>query len=85
LFKIDSISKLYIATAAAKLVSNRSLWLDDMLADHFPELIGRIEYADQITLRMLLQHRSGIPVWIEDPDFPWTRSLTDVSEVLELC
>lgn len=27
-----------------------------------PELEGRIENADRITLRMLLQHRSGIPV-----------------------
>jgi D-alanyl-D-alanine carboxypeptidase len=33
---------------------------------------------------MLLQHRSGIPDWINDPEFPWDKSLTDVNKVLEL-
>ena len=84
LFKIASISKLYVATAAAKLINAQKISLDDVLTDYFPELVGRIEYADQITLRMLLQHRSGIPDWIEDPEFPWTRSLTELDEVLEL-
>ena len=83
LFKIASISKLYIAVAAAKLVNEQRLSLDKTLADYLPELEGRIENADKITLRMLLQHRSGIPDWIEDPEFPWTRSVTDVDEVLE--
>lgn len=84
LFKIGSISKLYIAAATAMLISDNNLALDDTLADYFPELVGRIENADRITLGMLLQHRSGIPDWIEDPNFPWTTSLTDVNEYLEL-
>jgi len=84
LFKIASISKLYVAAATAKMVSNRRLSLDDTLADLLPELKGRIEYTDQITLRMLLQHRSGIPDWIDDPDFPWDKPPTDVGKVLEL-
>ena len=84
LFKIGSVSKLYIAAATAMLISDHKLTLDDTLADYFPELVGRIENADRITLRMLLQHKSGIPDWIEDPDFPWATSLTDVNEYLEL-
>ena len=84
LFKIGSISKLYIAAAAAKLINNNKLMLDDTLAEHFPELADRIENADRITLKMLLQHRSGIPDWIEDPEFPWTTSLANVNEYLEL-
>jgi len=84
LFKIASISKLYVAAATAKLVSAGRLSLDDTLASLFPELNGRIEYADQITLRMLLQHRSGIPDWIDDPEFPWAEPPTDVSKVLDL-
>jgi CubicO group peptidase (beta-lactamase class C family) len=84
LFKIASISKLYVAAATAKLVSNQMLSLDDTLADLLPELNGSIEYANEITLRMLLQHRSGIPDWIEDPEFPWADPPTDVGEVLEL-
>jgi D-alanyl-D-alanine carboxypeptidase len=82
LFKIASISKLYVAAATVRLVTHHYLSLDDTLADLLPELAGRIENADKITLRMLLQHRTGIPDWIEDPDFPWTRSVTDVDSVL---
>ena len=84
LFKIGSISKLYIAAATAKLVNSQSLSLDKTLDNYLPELTGRIENADQISLRMLLQHRSGIPDWIEDPEFPWDKSLTNVNEVLKL-
>lgn len=82
LFKIASISKLYIAAATAKLISNKNLSLDKTLADYLPELAGRIEHADQITLRMMLQHRSGIPNFIDDPKFPWTNVPTNVSELL---
>lgn len=84
LFKIASLSKLYIATAAAKLVTDQSLSLDDTLADHLPELVGRIEYADQITLRMLLQHRSGIPNYTDNDEFDWVLPPSEVSEGLEL-
>lgn len=58
--------------------------LDEWLAKLLPELVGRIENADQITLRILLQPHTGIPDWIEDPEFPWDKSPTDVSKVLEL-
>lgn len=83
LFKIASISKLYIATATAKLVSNKRVSLDKTLADYLPELVGRVEYADQITLRMLLQHRSGIPNFIDDPKFPWANLPIETSELLK--
>jgi len=79
LFKIGSIHKLYIATAIAKLVDDGSLSLDDMLADYFPELVGRIKYADQITLRMMVQHRSGIPNFTDDTEFDWSSCLTSKS------
>ena len=84
LFKIGSIHKLYIATAVAKLVNNGSLSLDDTLADYFPELVGRIEYADQITLRMMVQHRSGIPNFTDDGEFDWFTPQTDEDKNLEL-
>ena len=61
LFNIGSISKLYVAVAVAKLVKDERLSLDKTLADYFPELVGRIENAEKITLRMMAQHRSGIP------------------------
>ena len=84
LFKIASISKLYIAVATTKLVNMQMLSLDATLAELLPKLVGRIENTEQITLRMMLQQRSGIPDWIEDPEFPWTTSLANVDEYLEL-
>ena len=71
LFKIASISKLYIAAATAKLVSTNQLSLDRTLSDYLPQFAGRIENSEKITLRMLLQHRSGIPNFIDDPEFSW--------------
>ena len=84
LFRIGSISKLYIATAVAKLVNNGSLSLDETLADYLPELVGRIEYADQITLRMMVQHRSGIPNFTDDEAWDWFTSQTDINKAREL-
>lgn len=84
LFKIASISKLYIAVAAAKLVHAQRISLDDTLNDLLPELVGRIEYADQITLRMLLQHRSGIPNYVDDEAFDWGEPLLEINENLNL-
>jgi D-alanyl-D-alanine carboxypeptidase len=84
LFKIASISKLYIAAAAAKLVSSKKLSLDKTLADYLPELTGRIKNANQITLRMLLQHRSGIPNFTDDPRCPWFKPSVSTTEILNL-
>lgn len=84
LFKIASISKLYIAAATAKLVHSQQLSLDDTLADHLPELERRIENADHITLKMLLQHRSGIPNFVDQEEFDWSKSHTNISEHLQL-
>lgn len=84
LFKIASISKMYLAVATAKLVKNKSLSLDDTLSKLLPEVTGRIANANQITLRMLLTHRSGIPDWIDDKAFPWGSPPKDVNDVLTL-
>ena len=69
LFKIASISKLYTAVSIAKLAKANELSLDDTLADYFPELVGRIENAETITLKMMVQHRSGIPNFTDNPAF----------------
>ena len=69
LFKIASISKLYIAAATTKLVANQQLSLESTLKQLIPETEGRVENAGEITLKMLLQHRSGIPEYIYEPDF----------------
>ena len=83
LFKIASISKLYIAAATVKLVAAHRLSLDDTLAHLLPQYAGRIANADRITLRMLLRHRSGIPNYITSKGFEWDKT-TDEGHVLGL-
>ncbi|PCH68642.1 MAG: serine hydrolase [Bacteroidales bacterium] len=83
LFKIASISKLYDAVAITKLVNDKRLSLDKTLADYFPELVGRIENAKKITLRMMVQHRSGIPNLTDTPNF-WTDPPKSSEEALAL-
>ncbi|MCR9013607.1 serine hydrolase domain-containing protein [Aquiflexum gelatinilyticum] len=81
LFQIASITKLYVAVATAKLVKEGRLSLDKTLAGYFPELAERIEYSDKITLRMMLQHRSGIPNFVDHPDY-WTNPPKNRQETL---
>lgn len=81
IFKIASITKLYVAVAAAKLVKAERLSLDKTLADYFPELVGRIENANEITLRMMVQHRSGIPNFVDHPDY-WSKPPKNKQETL---
>jgi len=69
LFKIASISKLYVAVAVAKLANDNRLSLDETLADYLPELVGRIENAETITLKLMVQHRSGIPNFTDNNEF----------------
>jgi len=71
LFKIASVGKLYDAVAITKLVHAGRLSLDSTLACYMPELVGRIQYANEITLRMMVEHRSGIPNFTATPNF-WT-------------
>jgi CubicO group peptidase (beta-lactamase class C family) len=81
LFKIASITKLYVAVATARLVQNGRLSLNKTLADYFPELVGRIENAEKITLRMMVQHRSGIPNFVDHPDY-WKNPPKNKQETL---
>lgn len=83
LFKIASINKLYVAVATTKLIKDKRLSLDKTLADYFPELVGRIENAEKITLKMMVQHRSGIPNFTNHPGF-WANPTESAEESLEL-
>ena len=83
LFKIASINKLYDAVAITKLVNDKRLNLNKTLADYFPELKGRIEHAESITLRMMVQHRSGIPNFTNTPNF-WNNPTESSEDALSL-
>ncbi|NQY29804.1 MAG: beta-lactamase family protein [Flavobacteriaceae bacterium] len=82
LFNIGSISKLYVAVAITKLIKDKRLSLDKTLADYFPELVGRIENAEKITLRLMVEHRSGIPNYT-DYGY-WENPPETHEEILEL-
>ncbi len=83
LFKIASVSKLYVALAIAKLERNGRLSLDNTLAHYLPELNGRIDNANEITLKMMVQHRSGIPNYTNTPNY-WVNPPSSSKEKLEL-
>ncbi|WP_020537565.1 serine hydrolase domain-containing protein [Lewinella cohaerens] len=82
LFKIASISKLYTAVAIAKLAKDQRLSLDETLADYYPELVGRIENAEEITLSLMVQHRSGIPNFTNNPAY-WENEQENGKKALE--
>lgn len=83
LFKIASISKLYDAVAVTKLVGDGRLSLDKTIADYLPELSGEVENSDKITLRLMIQHRSGIPNFTDAPNF-WAAPTETFEESLAL-
>lgn len=83
LFKIASISKLYDVVAVTKLVSDGRLSLDKTVADYLPDLVGKIENADKITLSLMIQHRSGIPNFTDAPNF-WAAPTESYEESLAL-
>ena len=59
-FRIGSITKMFTATVIMQLVEDGVLTLDDPLALWLPEVAEQLPYGDQITLRHLLAHTSGL-------------------------
>ncbi len=57
--RVGSITKTFTATTVLQLVSERRLRLDAPVARYLPRLI-RGELGRQVTVRMLLNHTSGI-------------------------
>lgn len=69
---IASVTKLYIASSILKLHEAGTLSIDDFVIDYLPEglikgvhVINGVDYYDQLTLRHLLSHSSGIPDYLE--------------------
>ena len=83
LFKIASIEKLYVATAIAQLAASDQLQLDAPITHFFPEFAHRIEFANDITVRMMVQHRSGLPNFTDTPDY-WSTPTSDQHKQLSL-
>ena len=63
-FRAGSIVKMFVATAVLQLAERGRLSLDAPLPTVLPASVaGRFQNAGDITVRMLLNHRSGIPEW----------------------
>lgn len=69
LFDIASVSKQFTAFAILKLESEGKLKLDDKISKYLPDLPG---YGNEISIRQLLQHTSGIA------STDWLRLLADL-------
>ena len=70
LFKVGSITKTFTATAILQLVDRGKLTLDQPLRELVgPEAIQGIDHADQVTVRQLLNHTSGLFNYIDAPEF----------------
>ena len=59
-FRIGSVTKMFTATVIVQLAEDGVLTLDDPLAQWLPDVADQLPYGDQITLRHLLTHTSGV-------------------------
>ncbi|NOX71053.1 MAG: serine hydrolase [Gammaproteobacteria bacterium] len=76
-FAIASLTKSFTAVLALQVIESGLLSLDDVLQTQLPEYSA--SYSDQVTIRQLLQNRSGIPHYIDIPgwfDNDYKKSLT---------
>lgn len=88
-FRGGSIVKPFLATVVLQLTGEGALSLDDPMTVVLPASVtDRFDAADRTTVRMLLDHTSGIPEWIDaqveatiaaNPAKVW-----DVTEFLDL-
>jgi D-alanyl-D-alanine carboxypeptidase len=65
-FRIGSITKSFVSTVVLQLVAERRLSLDDTVEHWLP---GVVPHGDAITVRMLLNHTSGLYDYL-DETFP---------------
>ncbi len=88
-FRAGSIMKTFISVVVLQLVEEGAFSLDDPLPAVLPESsYSRFPDGDEITVRMLLNHTSGLPEWLSpavigeivaNPGKVW-----DVTEFLDL-
>lgn len=67
---LQSISKIYTAVAVLQLVDQSKIDLDESIATYLPvEVSSLVEQIDQMTVRMVLNHTSGIPEYNYLPEY----------------
>lgn len=67
---LQSIAKTYMAVAILRLHEEGRIELDAPITQYLPhDISGKIANAEKITVRMLLNHTSGIPEYNADPAY----------------
>jgi len=74
-FRIGSLTKGFTAVAILQLEEKGLLSVDDKLQEHIPDYPG----SNEITIKHLLTHTSGIPNHTEFPDFDKERRVYEYS------
>ena len=68
--KVASITKIFMATLTFKLAEEGVLNIDEKISSYLPsDIISKVKNAEQVTLRQLLSHNSGIYDVISDNGF----------------
>ena len=84
LFNIGSISKVYVATAIMLLVDDGKVNLDASAVTYLPEFTMLDERYKDITVRMLLNHSSGLPGTVGPNSFGYQYNTEIYREVLDI-
>ena len=63
-FRVASVTKSFVATVALQLVAEGRLSLSDTVERRLP---GVLPYGDDVTVRQLLNHTSGVPDYLYPP------------------
>jgi D-alanyl-D-alanine carboxypeptidase len=63
-YRVASVTKPFVATVVLQLVAEGRLSLSDTVEGWLP---GILPYGDQVTIRQLLHHTSGVPEYLVGP------------------
>ncbi|WP_304063775.1 serine hydrolase domain-containing protein [Pedobacter glucosidilyticus] len=80
-FRIGSVSKTFTSVLVLKAVEENRLDLNQTIYKYFPT----IKNADKITIKLLLNHRSGIHNFTNDKDYlTWNKQPKKEKEMVEI-
>ena len=80
-YRIGSISKMFTSVLVFKAIEENKLTLDKTIDEYFPS----IENAKKITISNLLNHRSGIHNFTDNPDYlKWNTQSKSEKELVEI-
>ena len=84
LFNMGSISKVYVATAIMLLVDDGKVGIDAPVTTYLPEFTMQDERYKDITVRMLLNHSSGLPGTVGPNSFGYQYHRDIYRDVLDI-